>query len=40
VALAVVHDPDQPQQSQAALREFLAQMGPSLARALQETAAR
>lgn len=40
VALAVAHDPDQPQQSQAALREFLAQMGPSLARALQETAAR
>ena len=40
VALAVAHDPDHPQQSQAALREFLTQMGPSLQRALQETAAR
>jgi exosortase A len=37
VALAAPHEPEVPQRSEAALREFVATMGPSLQRALQES---
>jgi EpsI family protein len=38
VALAALHEPDAPQRSADALRQFVAAMGPSLKRALQESA--